>query len=1801
MVERSVVFRCVLTVSLFLAGGSAWGQDLQITDLSADGCRVVDPELGTGGLGGAIAVSLTHVFTTGDSVTGRFDLAELSADAGERYDALVSDLASGAVYSLGDGETPLSESGGRVTSLLEIDGSTGALTGQRIPLSMPIPAAGPTGIFAGLGRVVLATGGAAYDVALPSGTVRDLGAMPALPAFTCDNGAYWGVAEHFGGSIYLVYRRAHRPSIVRTRVGDGATTTVAAFSDLADMCSLAVSPSSGRWYFHHRRPSQFSRWHAVGSCDATLALSGSADLSLSTTDSSDPVAVDTSFFYHLTVTNQGPDDATGVRLTDRLPGTVDLVSAMPSQGACSLLCDAVVCELGELSAGAGAALTLEVIPRLKGTRINSATASGDQIDPDLSNNESFEDTEIDPASPGLQLFSISLRWLLRIDPSSGRTLARVDLTLPGASIDRGHGLATHPLTGELWGLLWLNGQAGTELVTIEPSGLARPIGNTGDRFVDLAFDDSGTLYGITVGWAETPEALFVLSQTDAQTSFVLSLADGDGDEAIAFALDGLLYHASGANTFNAIDVAGPTVTPIEVCGEPSIQPFGMTHLGGDTLLVAERYGRLRAITRAGGRTSLPDLDHTSNGLAFAELATADFALAISDSPDPVTAGEDLTYTLTLTNAGPADVVDATLYSDLPGTVDLVSAVPSQGACSVEPCGGLVCSLGDLAAGAGAAVTLEVTPLAAGRITLTARVPVVNDSDPADNEAAEATTVLPRAATATLLSVDRRSERLRVVDPATGAMVASRDITLAGETIEGADGLATHPVTGELWTLLRLSGQDGRELVTLDAVTGAATRVGDTGDRFDSLAFDASGTLYGITDRWAPTPEAIFVLSQTDATPSYFLQQADGQDGEALGFNPADGLLYHASGGLRFRSIDLSGPHVAGVADCTDLSFRAQALTHLGRDVLLLTGAPSVWRTDLYGITTDGGLTLIGDLGHYSTGLAFADIPRTDLSLTLSDSPDPVTAGEDLTYTLTLTNGGPADALDATVFADLPGTASLVSTIPTQGACGVRACGGLVCPLGDLAAGASASVTVGVTPLAAGSVVLTASVPAFLDPYPAGNRAAEATAVLAGASSPTLLSIDQGSDQLRVLDATTGATLASSAITLTGETILGGRGLATHPATGQLWALLRLSGQDGHELVTLDPATAVARRVGDTGDRFAGLAFDAGGTLYGITSLLAQAPETLFVLSQIDATPSFVISLADGGWDEAIAFHPADGLLYHASGGLTLESVDLSGPTVSQVVTCTLSQDFAAGAMTYLGRDVLLLADGRDQGLYGITTSGDLAHIGDLDHPSKGLALVDLPPADLSLTLSDAPDPVTVGENLSYTLTVTNSGPGDVLDVRVFDQPPGTASLVSALPTQGTCSVPACGELACSLGALAGGASATVSFDVTPLVAGSVVHTASVPALNDPEPADNEVAEVTTVLPRASSPTLLSIGGDTLREVDPHTGATLASTTVSLAGDRIWGGQGLATHPVTGELWAVLRLYGQDGHELVTIDPPTGVARRIGNTGWGFGGLAFDADGTLYGITDYGTWHYLFVLSQTDATPSYVLRLVLTGSGDTLAFDPADGLLYHAAAYRFVGGFTFQSIDLAGPTVAPIATCTLPDFQASALTYLGRDVLLLAGHHGGFYRLTTAGGLARLGSLDHRSNGLAFSLPHAAGPTTLYLPADSGRFEARVSYQTVQGGGRMGEARAIPLASLGIGKGGIFYFLDRGNPELLVKVLDGCAVNGHHWLFYAATTNVGFELTVVDTATGTVNTYANPDLNPAAPVLDTRAFATCEVD
>jgi uncharacterized repeat protein (TIGR01451 family) len=133
-------------------------------------------------------------------------------------------------------------------------------------------------------------------------------------------------------------------------------------------------------------------------------------------------------------------------------------------------------------------------------------------------------------------------------------------------------------------------------------------------------------------------------------------------------------------------------------------------------------------------------------------------------------------------------------------------------------------------------------------------------------------------------------------------------------------------------------------------------------------------------------------------------------------------------------------------------------------------------------------------------------------------------------------------------------------------------------------------------------------------------------------------------------------------------------------------------------------------------------------------------------------------------------------------------------------------------------------------------------------PSMDFLLPAAATADLAIAKSDSPDPVKGGQNLTYTIVVTNSGPGAATGVVMTDQLPKNAGYASASTTKGTCEAkPARATVTCSLGGLASGASATITIVVKSPTKGPITNTASVTASSpDPNSSNNTDTETTRV-------------------------------------------------------------------------------------------------------------------------------------------------------------------------------------------------------------------------------------------------------------------------------------------------------------------------------------------------------------------
>ena len=122
-------------------------------------------------------------------------------------------------------------------------------------------------------------------------------------------------------------------------------------------------------------------------------------------------------------------------------------------------------------------------------------------------------------------------------------------------------------------------------------------------------------------------------------------------------------------------------------------------------------------------------------------------------------------------------------------------------------------------------------------------------------------------------------------------------------------------------------------------------------------------------------------------------------------------------------------------------------------------------------------------------------------------------------------------------------------------------------------------------------------------------------------------------------------------------------------------------------------------------------------------------------------------------------------------------------------------------------------------------------------------------ADLKLSASVAPQPVTVGSNLVYFISITNQGPNAASGVTVSNRIPAGVSFISA--TGGA--TPTSGVLLVNLGPLAAGATNSAQVIVQPTVAGKITNLFQVFAIESDPVLTNNSADVVSTVTNAPPP------------------------------------------------------------------------------------------------------------------------------------------------------------------------------------------------------------------------------------------------------------------------------------------------------------------------------------------------------------
>ncbi len=313
-------------------------------------------------------------------------------------------------------------------------------------------------------------------------------------------------------------------------------------------------------------------------------------------------------------------------------------------------------------------------------------------------------------------------------------------------------------------------------------------------------------------------------------------------------------------------------------------------------------------------------------------------------------------------------------------------------------------------------------------------------------------------------------------------------------------------------------------------------------------------------------------------------------------------------------------------------------------------------------------------------------PRSDLSVALTDSPDPVNGNGTLTYTLSVNNLGPSTASSVTATLNLPAGATFVSASGTGWTCSQS--GGVVtCTQPTAASGAAPAITVQVTaPNVNGTVTATAAVSASTtDPVTTNNSASQSTTVNRVNSPPTAnndtltVAEDSSATVINVLanDSTapdTGETLTVTAVTqpANGTVTLVGGVVRFTPApnfNGTTTFTYTISDGNGGTAtatvtVTVTPVNDPPTAVNDT----VTVAEDSGATVIDVLANDTFAPDTgeTLTVASVTQPANGTVTLVGG----VVRFTPAAN--FNGTTTFTYTLSDGNGGTATATVTVTVT-------------------------------------------------------------------------------------------------------------------------------------------------------------------------------------------------------------------------------------------------------------------------------------------------------------------------------------------------------------------------------------------------------------------------------------------------------------------------------------------------------------------------------------------------
>ncbi len=290
---------------------------------------------------------------------------------------------------------------------------------------------------------------------------------------------------------------------------------------------------------------------------------------------------------------------------------------------------------------------------------------------------------------------------------------------------------------------------------------------------------------------------------------------------------------------------------------------------------------------------------------------------------------------------------------------------------------------------------------------------------------------------------------------------------------------------------------------------------------------------------------------------------------------------------------------------------------------------------------------------------------------------------------------------------------------------------------------------------------------------------------------------------------------------------------------------------------------------------------------------------------------------------------------------------------------------------------------------------------------------------------------------------------------------------------------------------------------------------------------------------------------------------LKRTAPSLSGFTITGINAIATHPFTGTHYCILKLSGVSGRVLATIDIQTGVCAQIGNLGDNFATLAFNSNGSLFGVTGNGATvpETMYRISTVDASITLFRPLGAGADGETIVYCPDNNYFYHWSGN---GTVVWERFDTSGTDVIENLTYTAGySGEVFGGMYLGGGQLLMSNISSTLRIWDTAGNI---------------------NPVLINTPDDLRGLVRESHTSTISAAG-----------TVGLCTGGSVTLNVSGGVGNYQWYIDGVAISGETNSSYIATAQANYNCTYTDingvtdsTATGIhVTVSPIPDVNVVA--------------